>query len=72
MLKLRSATSQVERKGVLMPAQASTAKEFVDFLKAVKTIVQSHFGRAHYVFDNPYIHVGPTAQALMKDNGLRQ
>lgn len=70
MCKHWSPASQARGRSGPTPAKAPTAEEFVDFLGDVDAIMKAHKQAPYYVYDNPYFHVGKTAQQYMQCKGL--
>lgn len=56
-----SAPFQTRRRGVDVPAKAETAEEFVDIMSELRDRVKYVLPKPLYCFDQPSIHVGPTA-----------
>jgi hypothetical protein len=68
----RSAPFQTTRRGEDVPAKAETAEEFVDIMSELRDRVKYVLPKPLYCFDQPSIHVGPTAAGHFKEQGFTQ
>ena len=68
----RSAPFQTIRRGEDVPAKAETAEEFVDIMSELRDRVKYVLPKPLYCFDQPSIHVGPTAAGHFKEQGFTQ
>jgi hypothetical protein len=65
-----SAPFQTTRRGKDVPAKAETAEEFVDIMSELRDRVKYVLPKPLYCFDQPSIHVGPTANKHFKAQGF--
>jgi hypothetical protein len=67
-----SALFQTTRRGKEVPAKAETAEEFVDIMCELRDRVKYELPKPLFCFDQPSIHVGPTAAEHFKEQAFTQ